>query len=40
MPMAHNEIRLEPLNKDYEAIVISNVNEGEFAVIAEFVCAI
>lgn len=33
----HEEIVLEPLNLEYEPIVLSDVSEDEFRVIAEFV---
>ena len=33
----HEKIVLEPLNKEYKPIVLSNVSEEEFKVIAEFI---
>lgn len=36
----HDEIVLEPINKDYDPIVIKDAEEGEFKVIAEFVSTI
>lgn len=33
----HEKITLEPLNKDYEPIVLPKCGEGEFKIIAEFV---
>lgn len=33
----HEKIILEPLNNDYKPIVLSNVSEDEFKVIAEFI---
>ncbi len=33
----HEKIILEPLNKEYEPIVLSKDSEGEFKIIAEFV---
>lgn len=33
----HEEIILEPLNKDYELIILPNIEEGEFKIVAEFV---
>lgn len=35
----HEEIILEPLNKDYQPIILSQIGEGEFKVIAELVCS-
>lgn len=36
----HDEIMLLPLNPAYTPIVISNTEEGEFMVIAEFICVL
>lgn len=36
----HEKITLEPINKDYEPIVITVALEGEFKVIAEFVAVV
>ena len=36
----HEEIQLLPLNSEYNPIIINNPNEGEFMVIAEFLCVL
>jgi phage repressor protein C with HTH and peptisase S24 domain len=36
----HEEIILEPLNKQYDPIILSKVEEGEFKIIAEFVAVL
>ncbi len=36
----HEEIILKPLNKEYDSIVLSKVEEGEFKIIAEFVAVL
>jgi DUF2075 family protein/phage repressor protein C with HTH and peptisase S24 domain len=36
----HEEIILEPLNKKYDSIILSKVEEGEFKIIAEFVAVL
>ena len=36
----HEEIALMPLNPNYKPIIISNADEGEFMVIAEFIAVL
>lgn len=38
--LRHEKIILEPLNREYKPIVLPNVEDGEFKIIAEFVAVI
>ena len=36
----HTEIILEPINKEYEPIILSDIEQGDFKIIAEFVAVL